>query len=234
MSTALMRNLTGVRQRIAEAAERAGRRPETVRLVAVTKGRELADLRAVVAAGVTDLGENRVQELAAKAAALQAEGLVPRWHMIGYLQRNKVKALLPWCRIIHSVDRLAAGEELARRAAESGSPVEVLVEVNVAGEASKAGVPPSETEGLVRALAELPGVRVKGLMTVAPWNPDPEASRPVFRELRTLLERLKALRIPGVELEELSMGMSQDYQVAVEEGATLVRVGTAIFGPRRA
>ncbi|MDI6870071.1 MAG: YggS family pyridoxal phosphate-dependent enzyme [Bacillota bacterium] len=230
---ALLHNLAAVRRGIAEAAERAGRDPDGVRLVAVTKGQELDDLRAVLAGGVTDLGENRVQELVAKAAALVGEKPAPRWHMIGYLQRNKVKALLPWCRIIHSVDRLSLGEEIARRA-EGGPPVEVLVEVNVTGEATKAGVRPAEAEGLLRALAALPGIRVRGLMTVAPVSPEAERNRPVFRELRRLSERLNGLGIPGVELVELSMGMSQDYAVAVEEGATLVRVGTAIFGPRAA
>ncbi|MGE5552735.1 MAG: YggS family pyridoxal phosphate-dependent enzyme [Betaproteobacteria bacterium] len=228
----LLRNLAGVRQRIAEAAGRAGRDPEMVRLVAVTKGQALDDLRTILAAGVADLGENRVQELTAKAGALVGAPLAPRWHMIGYLQRNKVKALLPWCRIIHSIDRLALGEELARRA-EGGPPVEVLVEVNVAGEESKAGVRPAEAEELVRRLAKLPALRVRGLMTVAPASPEAERNRPIFRELRRLLERLNALQLPGAELAELSMGMSQDYEVAVEEGATLVRIGTAIFGPRR-
>lgn len=228
----MLRNLAGVRQRIAEAAGRAGRDPEMVRLVAVTKGQALDDLRTILAAGVADLGENRVQELTAKAGALVGAPLAPRWHMIGYLQRNKVKALLPWCRIIHSIDRLALGEELARRA-EGGPPVEVLVEVNVAGEESKAGVRPAEAEELVRRLAKLPALRVRGLMTVAPASPEAERNRPIFRELRRLLERLNALQLPGAELAELSMGMSQDYEVAVEEGATLVRIGTAIFGPRR-
>lgn len=228
----LFGNLAAVRRGIAEAAERAGRRPEAVRLVAVTKGQALADVRTLLAAGVGDLGENRVQELTAKAAALAAAGFAPCWHMIGYLQRNKVKALLEWCRIIHSVDRDVVGEELSRRAA-GGPPLEVLVEVNVTGEATKAGVSPAEAETLVRRLAALPGLAVKGLMTVAPVSPDPEACRPVFRELRRLAERLDRLRLPRVECRELSMGMSQDYAVAVEEGATLVRVGTALFGPRR-
>lgn len=227
----LLERLAGVQERIAEAAHRAGRDPRSVRLVAVTKGRSLAEIRAVLAAGVADLGENRVQELVAKAGELATAGFAPRWHMLGYLQRNKVKALLPWCRIIHSVDRLALGDEIARRTT-GVDPVEVLVEVNVAGEASKAGVAPDGAEALVRSVAELPGLRVAGLMTVAPATRDPESSRPVFRELRVLAERLDALGIPGVALRELSMGMSSDYAIAVEEGATLVRVGTAIFGPR--
>jgi pyridoxal phosphate enzyme (YggS family) len=228
----LLHNLAAVRRGIARAAVRAGRDPGEVTLVAVTKGQALGDLQTIIGAGVTDLGENRVQELAAKAEALAAEGLVPRWHMIGYLQRNKVKALLPWCRIIHSMDRAALGEELARRA-EGGPPVDLLVEVNVTGEESKAGVRPEEAEGLLRALAAQPGLRVKGLMTVAPLSSDPEVNRPVFRELRRLRDWLQGLGITGVELRELSMGMSQDYAVAVEEGATLVRIGTALFGPRR-
>lgn len=229
----LLHNLAEVRRRIAAAAERAGRDPGRVRLVAVTKGQELSDIRTVLSAGVADLGENRVQELVRKAEAARQEGLSPHWHMIGQLQRNKVKALLGWCRIIHSVDRPSVGEEIARRAA-AGPAVDVLVEVNVAGEESKSGVPPDQAEELVRALTSWPALRVKGLMTVAPAVPDPERNRPIFRQLRELLERLRALEIPGTDLVELSMGMSLDYQVAVEEGATLVRVGTAIFGPRRA
>jgi hypothetical protein len=201
-------------------------------LVAVTKGQALEDLRVVLAAGAVDLGENRVQEMSAKAGQLAAEGFAPRWHMIGSLQRNKVKALLPWCRIIHSVDRLELGEEVARRTG-AGGDLELLVEVNVTGEASKAGVAPDEAETLVRGLSAF-GLPVKGLMSVAPQRPDPEASRPVFRELRRLAARLAGLGLPGVECSQLSMGMSQDYAVAVEEGATLVRVGTAIFGPRLA
>lgn len=228
----LRRNLAAVRERIAAAAERAGRDPDQVRLVAVTKGHPPADLEVILAAGVAEFGENRVQELAAKAEALSGTTPAPRWHMIGHLQRNKVKALLRWCRIIHSVDRLSLGEDISLRA-EGGPPVEVLVEVNVAGEATKSGVAPEDAEGLVRRLAELPGLKVAGLMTMAPRSPEPEQSRPVFQALRRLAERLKFLGIPGVELTELSMGMSQDYAVAVEEGATLVRVGTAIFGPRR-
>ncbi|HHW13861.1 MAG TPA: YggS family pyridoxal phosphate-dependent enzyme [Firmicutes bacterium] len=228
----MQRNLDVVRERIAAAAARVGRDPERVRLVAVTKGRPLEDLEALLAAGAADFGENRVQELAAKAEALSRREPAPRWHMIGYLQRNKVKALLRWCRIIHSVDRLAVGEEIAHRA-EGGPAVEVLVEVNVAGETTKSGVAPEGTEELVRRLAALPGLKVTGLMTMAPQSPEPEQSRPVFRTLRRLAERLNLLGIPGVEVTELSMGMSQDYEVAVEEGATFVRVGTAIFGPRR-
>lgn len=228
----ILGNLGRVRRGVVEAAERAGRAPGEVRLVAVTKGQSLPDLRVVLEAGLVDLGENRVQELVAKAGALAQEGFAPRWHMIGSLQRNKVKALLPWCRIIHSVDRLELGGELARRAEECGAP-ELLVEVNVAGEASKAGVAPADLEDLVRGLSAL-RLPVHGLMTVAPVSRDPEASRPVFHELRRLGERLAGLGLPGVECSQLSMGMSQDYAVAVEEGATLVRVGTAIFGPRRA
>lgn len=226
----LFGNLERVRREIADAAGRVGRDPEGVRLVAVTKGRDLADILAIWEAGVRDLGENRVQELAEKAEALAGRGLAPTWHMIGYLQRNKVKALSKWCRIIHSIDRAELGEELAKRT--QGIPMEVLLEVNVSGEASKAGVAPAEAEGLLRVLAGLPGLKVRGLMTVAPLSRDPEESRVVFRELRRLERRLTALGLDGVDLTELSMGMSQDFRVAVEEGATLVRLGTALFGPR--
>ena len=214
-------NLAAVRGRIAAAAERAGRSPAAVRLIAVTKTFPADLCAAAVQAGVHDLGENRVQEGVAKAAALAEAGLRPAWHLIGHLQSNKAKAALGTFAVIHSVDSVDLASTISRRAA---SPVEVLLEVNVAAEASKFGFSPKETPRAYEQIASLRHLSVRGLMTVAPQTPDPESVRPVFRQLRQLAEMLK--------LPELSMGMSGDFEVAVEEGATMVRVGSALFGAR--
>lgn len=216
-------NLAGVRGRIAAAAERAGRDPAVVRLIAVTKTFPAATCAAAVSAGVVDLGENRVQEGVAKATDLAADGLTPTWHLIGHLQSNKVKSALGTFAMIHSLDSLELAAAISRRAT---SPVSVLLEVNVGAEPSKFGFTPEETPVAHEQIAALPNLAVRGLMTVAPHAPDPEAVRPVFRRLRLLAETLG--------LPELSMGMSGDYEVAVEEGATMVRVGSALFGARPA
>lgn len=220
-------NLEQVRERIARAAQRAGRRPEEVCLVAVTKNVDVPRILAALAAGVTDLGENRVQEAKLKRPALQA---AVRWHLVGTLQTNKVKAALQLFDLIHSLDRWPLAEELARRAKAAGRGVEVLVEVNTSGEAAKAGIAPEEVLPFLERVRGLTGLRVRGLMTIAPAVERPEEARPFFRTLALL--RAAAVREGWTELTELSMGMSGDFEVAVEEGATMVRLGTAIFGPR--
>jgi pyridoxal phosphate enzyme (YggS family) len=214
-------NLVRVRERIARAAERAGRRPADVLLIGVSKTVDVARIRAAVAAGVTALGENRVQEAKAKIAEL---GRPAAWHLIGHLQTNKVKDALELFDVIHSLDRLELAREMERRAAARGQVVETLLQVNIAAEPSKGGVGPDavgESLGLIGKLAHL---RVRGLMAIPPEVERAEDARPWFRRLRELAERHG--------LSELSMGMSGDFEVAVEEGATMVRVGTAIFGPR--
>ena len=226
----IARNLAEVRRRIAAAAARAGRDPAAVGLVAVTKDVPLDAVAAAVASGVTDIGENRYQEARSKIAALA--GRPVRWHFIGHLQRNKVKYVVECFNIIHSLDSLELAVEIDRRAqATSGAGrVPVLVEVNVGGEATKFGVAPEGAVELVLRAAALPGLDVQGLMTIAPQAGDPEAARLHFRRLRLL-----AAAVPGAGgpvLRHLSMGMSDDFEVAVEEGATLVRVGRAIFGAR--
>lgn len=221
-------NLQTVRERIARAAERAGRRPETVLLVAVSKGVDLERIREAVAAGVPALGENRVQEARGKVAAL---GRPVPWHLVGHLQTNKVRDALACFDLIHSLDRLALAVELARRARAEGRTVEVLVQVNVAEEATKGGFRPADLKPALEALTELPSLRVRGLMAIPPLPREPEESRPHYRELRRLRDTTAAWGLP-FDLEELSMGMSGDFEVAIEEGATMVRVGTAIFGPR--
>jgi len=212
-------NLAAVRARIARAAERAGRDPGSVHLIAVSKTKPAALVRAALAAGATDFGENYVQEAVAKRAEVGAGG---RWHLIGHLQRNKAARAVETFDCIHTVDSAALGTALARHAAEQQRTIHVLVEVRVGGEATKSGVDP---EALPALLAELqsPALVVDGLMTVPPPG-DPEAARPHFRTLRALGER--------AGLRELSMGMSDDFEIAIEEGATMVRVGRAIFGAR--
>jgi pyridoxal phosphate enzyme (YggS family) len=184
----------------------------------------------VAKAGAADLGENYVQEMAEKRAVLVEEGILPRWHFIGHLQRNKVKYLAGWCHLIHSVDGLDLAWEVNRQAEKAGRKQPVLVQVDLAGEETKFGVPAEDAVELALRTAELEHVAVVGLMTIPPLAEDAEASRPIYRRLAELGEQLLALGLE--EARELSMGMTQDFETAIEEGATLVRVGTAIFGPR--
>lgn len=226
--TTIADNLAMIRQRISRAAERCGRDPATVRLVAVSKTRTPAEVEAAAAAGQVLFGENYVQELMAKAGAVTAP---VQWHFIGHLQSNKVRQLAGLVTMIHSVDRLSLAEEINRHWARLGARCDVLVQVNVAQEATKSGTTTAEALELVRQVAGLPHLRVKGLMTMPPFFDDPDAARPYFCELRLLAARIQD-ELDCVEMSELSMGMSGDFEVAIEEGATLVRVGTAIFGER--
>ncbi len=239
-TTQLRDNVTRIRAGIAAAAQRTGRDPATVRLVAVTKYVSPEVLRQVVAAGVVDIGESRPQQLVARARdcgpALfgwpnQAGDATdhPRWHLIGHLQRNKIKLLLPLARIIHSLDSPRLAETLALQAQRLDVAVDVFLEVNLAGEASKDGATPDTLPALAETVLHHPELRLRGLMTMAPFNPDPEAARPHFARLRKLLQELRGSAGVGPTCEHLSMGMSQDYAVAVEEGATFVRVGSALF-----
>lgn len=214
-----------VRQRIAEACERAGRSPEEVTLVAVTKTFPPEAIREAFAAGVRHFGENRVQEAGAKLPSLDDLSPRPTWHMVGHLQTNKVKTALGLFDIIQSVDSLHLAEAISRRAPHSVR-VPVFLEVNVSGEETKYGFAPDELAESAEAARALLGLDVRGLMTIAPFVDDPETVRPVFRRLRELARELG--------LRELSMGMTDDFEVAVEEGATVVRVGRAIFGERPA
>jgi len=219
--------LAAVRERIAAAIARRGAGP-AVRLVGVSKRQPLAAIEAAAAAGLEDFGENYAQELGDKQA--QRPDAPWRWHFIGALQHNKVR-LVTGCALVHSVDRERLLPALESHAAAHGRPQDVLVQVNVAGELGKAGLAPAQLPALLDRFADLPHVRCRGLMLIPPLG-DPEATRPHFRALRRLLEAEAGRARPGVELSELSMGMSADYEVAIEEGATLVRVGTAIFGER--
>ncbi len=216
-----------VRARIAEAATRSGRRPEEITLVAVTKGVDVARIREALASGITDLGENRVQEAIPKVAAV---GRALRWHMVGHLQRNKVRDAVSLFDVIQSLDSQRLAVEISERAVR---PIEVLLQVNVAGEAQKFGLPPEAVLAVAPDLVALPGLRIIGLMTIAPQANDPEEVRPVFRRLRELRDALAPLRSAQSPLTELSMGMSEDFDVAVAEGATIVRIGRAVFGARQ-
>jgi pyridoxal phosphate enzyme (YggS family) len=225
-------SIDDVRRRIATACAACGRDPASVTLVGVTKTFPPEAAAAAVAAGLADLGENYAQELIAKAAAVAAAGSSPRWHFIGGLQTNKVKALLPLVAAIHSVDRPSLLDEIAKRLAP-GRTLDVFVEVAIAGEAQKSGASVADVEALCRRALAVPGLRLRGLMAVPPVADDPEASRPYFAALRDLRDRARAsLGAPAGALDDLSMGMSHDLEVAIEEGATFVRVGTALFGGR--
>jgi pyridoxal phosphate enzyme (YggS family) len=218
--------------RIAQAARRRDRDPGRIALMAVTKGHD-ADLVARAArAGLTRFGENRVQEGAAKIAVLRGEFPDLEWRLIGLLQTNKVRTALQWFSAVESVDRERLVVRLENLLAGEGRRLPVLLEVNVGGEASKSGVRPEGAVGLLEAALASPHLEVRGLMTVPPYDPDPERARPYFADLARLRESL--IQRFGQPLPELSMGMSHDFEVAVEEGATEVRIGTALFGPRQA
>lgn len=219
-------NIKAIESQIMQAVLRSNRDPETVTLIGVTKNITEKQVQEAVAAGLSDLGENRVQELQKKHQLVEGA----RWHLIGHLQSNKVKYIIDKVQLIHSLDRWSLALELDRRAKESLRIIPVLVQVNVAGEATKFGLDVQETYDFVSELSNLKGISVQGLMTIAPYVEDPEEVRPVFRQLRHLSDFLR--NIPGVHMEQLSMGMTNDFQVAIEEGATMVRIGTAIFGYR--
>lgn len=225
----LRRNLERVLAAVERAARAAGRDPREVTLVAVGKGVAPAVLARLASLGVTDLGENRVRELLDKVGAPGLESV--RWHFVGRLQTNKVRPLLRRIgpHLVHSLDRAELARTLHREAVLAGRRQPVLVQVNVARDPRKAGVPPEEAVGFVRSVSALDGIRVCGLMTMAPLEDAGEAARPWFRALRELAERLRAEGISGVGMEHLSMGMSGDFEAAVAEGATLIRVGRALF-----
>jgi hypothetical protein len=223
-------NLKTVMDRIAAAAKRAGRDPSSVTLVTVTKTVDIGSIREAVSAGAVILGENRVQEAKEKIEKL---GNIAGWHLIGTLQSNKAKYAVKLFEVIHSVDNLELAKELDKQAAKIGKVQDVLLEVNIAGEASKSGVAFSDALALVRETAKLQHVSIRGLMTMPPYSEIAEDSRPYFRKLRDSAAAIARENIPNVSMHELSMGMSGDFEVAIEEGATMVRVGTAIFGERR-
>ena len=222
-------NLKIVEEKIAKACERAKRDRSEVTLIAVSKTKPEVMIEEAYAAGQRDFGENKVQEICRKKELLPED---IRWHMIGHLQRNKVHQVVNKACLIHSVDSLRLAETISHEAEKKEIKVPVLVEVNVAQEESKFGVTTEETISLVEEIAKLPHIRVRGLMTIAPFVEDPEENRGIFRKLKQLSVDIAAKNINNVNMSVLSMGMTNDYEVAIEEGATMVRVGTGIFGER--
>lgn len=229
MENYISENIDIIRQKIAKAAERAGRNPNDVLLLAVSKTIDNERIRQAVDCGLNELGENKVQEITDKFDTLERD---VKWHMIGHLQTNKVKYIIDKVELIHSVDSIKLAEEINKRAAKCGRVMDVLVEINVADEESKFGITCDMAENVIRQMALMENIRVRGLMTVAPNVENGEENRPVFKRLRQLLVDINGKKIDNVSMDILSMGMTGDYEVAVEEGATIVRVGTGIFGPR--
>ena len=222
-------NLEYVESRIQAACDRSGRKRDEVTLIAVSKTKPVADIREAMDCGISVFGENKVQELKDKTAELK-EPL--HWHMIGHLQVNKVKYLPGMVDLIHSVDNLKLAEEIEKQAERKQLVMDVLCEVNMAGEDTKFGLVPEETEQFISSIAQFAHVRVRGLMTIAPYTDDPESNRIYFRELKKLMQKINEDKLLKEPMDTLSMGMTGDYEVAIEEGATFVRVGTGIFGAR--
>ena len=223
-------NLKQVQERVAAATLRSGRCVGEVTLIAVSKTWPAGIVQEVVDAGAVHLGENRVQEAQEKVGHITGS---VSWHLIGHLQRNKVKVALPIFDLIHSIDSLRLAKEISKQAVLNGQVVRGLLQVNTSGEASKFGVAPDRAVDVVGQLAELEGLTIEGLMTIGAFLPNPEDVRPNFVALRQVRDRIVDAQIEGVFMHELSMGMTNDFEVAIEEGATMVRVGTAIFGSRR-
>lgn len=222
-------NLERVWENIRTACHNAGRSPQEVTLISVSKTKPISMLEEAYAAGSRDFGENKVQEIMDKYPQMPDD---VRWHMIGHLQRNKVKYIIDKAALIHSVDSLRLAQEISSQAQKKQLDVDILIEVNVAGEESKFGIPFEETLSLVEEISVLPRVHIQGLMTIAPFVTDPEENRKYFRKIRKLSVDIEQKNIDNVNMYVLSMGMTGDYMVAIEEGATMVRVGTGIFGER--
>ncbi len=222
-------NIQRIRETIAAAARRANRNPSDIRLMGVTKTVDDQRIEEAIRAGLDIVGENYVQEGKRK---IEKMGKSLEWHMIGHLQTNKAKYAVRLFDMIHSVDRLKLAQELDKRAGAAGIQMKILVEVNVSGEESKSGIARDDAVAMIKEISALEHISVQGLMTMPPWFDDPEDARPYFAALRELRDIIIEENIPRIEMNELSMGMTQDYRVAVEEGATIVRIGTAIFGER--
>jgi len=224
-------NYHKILDRISESAGKCGRRAQEIKVLGAAKSQSVESVRAAIAAGVSLIGENYVQEAQEKKAQIPQ---FVEWHMIGHLQRNKAKASVEIFDLIESLDSMTLALELEKQGRQRGKKIRAFIEVNLAGEESKSGIAKDGVASLLEAVAKLDHVAVEGLMTVPPFREDPEEIRPYFRALRELKDKFNAQRIPHVDLQELSMGMTHDYPVAIDEGATIVRIGTALFGPRKA
>lgn len=225
----ISKNIEDVERRISEACQRSGRSRDEVTLIAVSKTKPVEMLEKCLDEGITIFGENKVQELCEKYEQLPKN---TEWHMIGHLQRNKVKYITDKITLIHSVDSLRLAQTISDDAVKKNLSVPILIEVNVANEETKFGIKPEAAEDLVREISRLPGIQIKGLMTIAPYTEKSEENRPIFHTLKQLSVDIGAKNIDNVSMSVLSMGMTGDYEVAIEEGATMVRVGTGIFGTR--
>jgi len=230
VDAAIVRNLHAVRSRLDAAARRAGREPTTIRLIAVSKTFSAGAVRAAFSAGQVDFGENKVQEGLQKIG--ETADIQIRWHLIGHLQSNKAKKAATAFHCIHSIDSVELLKKVDAAAADAGAAPEILVQVDLAGEATKFGAAAADARRIVDATQTLRNARMTGLMLIPPWNEDQEQTRPWFVRLRELRDQWLAEGVPGASLAQLSMGMSHDFEIAIEEGATIVRVGTAIFGER--
>lgn len=225
----LKENLQTVRDNIREACLNCNKNPDDITLIAVTKTYEADVMNASLEYGVTDIGENKVQEITRKYDDVKP-GV--RWHLIGHLQTNKVKYIIDKVHLIHSVDSLKLAEEISKRAGNAGLEIQILVQINVAGEESKFGTDRATALDLVEHIAKLPNIRIMGLMNIAPFDVEPETLRPNFREMKEIFDEIAKMTYDNIEMKYLSMGMSNDYKVAIEEGANMIRIGTSIYGKR--
>jgi pyridoxal phosphate enzyme (YggS family) len=222
-------NIDAIRDEIKKVCLKSGRNPDEITIIAVTKTIEPERINLAVDCGATNLGENKVQEIMDKYDAVNKN---VKWHLIGHLQTNKVKYIIDKVGLIHSIDSVKLAEEISRRAEKDNLIKDVLVQVNVAKEETKFGIDIEETIDFVKSISVFDNIRIKGLMTIAPYSEDPEGVRPVFRRLKEKFDELAKMNISNTEMKYLSMGMSNDYKIAIEEGANMVRIGTAIFGKR--
>jgi len=227
----MIKTIAHINQRIAEAATACGRKPESVHMVAVTKTMPAERIRPAIDAGVRIFGENYIQEAGEKIKKLRDQYI--SWHFIGHLQSNKAKYAVPWFDLIHTVDSEKLAGEINKQAKNNGKIQNILIQVNIGGEGSKSGVSPDDAELLLRKISSLENIAVKGLMTIPPYFDAPETVRPYFKALADLRDRIGELAIPNIAMQELSMGMSGDFETAIAEGATMVRIGSAIFGERQ-
>jgi len=223
-------NLEKINEKIKKAALRANRNPEDIKLVAVTKTATIEQIKEAISVGVKIIGENKVQEAKEKYQVLSADIADTEWHLVGHLQTNKVKYAIEIFDLIHSVDSIKLADKIDKRSLQFGMMTNILVEVNVSGEETKYGIKPEEVEPFLKEISEFSGIKVRGLMTIAPIAEDKEEVRPYFRKLRELSEKIENKNIKNVKMDYLSMGMTDDFEVAIEEGANMVRIGRGIFG----
>jgi hypothetical protein len=230
VATSIQQNIEAVQMKIAKATERSGRSLDQIRMVAVSKNQPVSMIQEAIQAGITDLGENRVQEATLKHQQIEA---AVDWHLVGHLQTNKVRPALEIFDLIHSVDRLRLLDRIQKQAEKNNRQVEVLIQINAPADESKFGLDPEYVLNFFESAANLDRVQISGLMTIGKFSPDPEESRPFFAQLRHLMDLAETQHFPNFRPKYLSMGMSNDFEVAIEEGANLVRIGTAIFGERQ-